>query len=114
MLVALEMDYYTEGYRTMHSNCVDLPIAGAAGFHQYENYFYYTFLYAVMMNWGEAAGDDWVASRRGILNKLGLTLRVNEVTDAAELMSAIRRNIDRQCPVVMIANYKHLFFLSQY
>ncbi|MEK5033307.1 discoidin domain-containing protein [Paenibacillus sp. FSL R7-0302] len=114
MLVALEMDYYSEGYRTMHSNCVDLPMAGAAGFHQYENYFYYTFLYAVMMNWGEAAGGDWVASRCTILNKLGLTLKVTEVSDAAELLPAIRMNIDQQCPVVMIANYSYLFFLSQY
>ncbi|WP_405110536.1 discoidin domain-containing protein [Paenibacillus sp. FSL K6-1217] len=114
MLVALEMDYFSEGYRTMHSNCVDLPMAGAAGFHQYENYFYYTFLYAVMMNWGEAADGDWVDSRRSILNKLGLNLKVTEVSDGAELLSAIRMNIDRQCPVVMIANYKHLFFLTQY
>lgn len=60
MLVALEMDYFSEGYRTMHSNCVDLPMAGAAGFHQYENYFYYTFLYAVMMNWERRwAGTGW-------------------------------------------------------
>lgn len=114
MLVALEMDYYSEGYRTMHSNCVDLPMAGAAGFHQYENYFYYTFLYAVMMNWGEAAHGDWVASRRSILNKLGLTLKVTEVMNAAGLLSAIHMNIDQQCPVVMIANYNDLFFLSQY
>ncbi|WP_379128437.1 discoidin domain-containing protein [Paenibacillus sp. sgz500958] len=112
--MALEMDYYTEGYRTMHSNCVDLPIAGAAGFHQYENYFYYTFLYAVMMNWGDVEGGDWAASRRNILNKLGLTLKVNEVSVAADLMSAIKMNIDQQCPVVMIANYKYLFFLSSY
>jgi hypothetical protein len=114
MLVALEMDYFSEGYRTMHSNCVDLPMAGAAGCHQYENYFYYTFLYAVMMNWGEAADGDWVASRRSILNKLGLTLKVTEVLDTAELLSAIRMNIDQHCPVVMIANYNDLFFLSQY
>lgn len=114
MLKSLKIDYYTNEYGVMHTNCIDYPIAGATGYYNYDNYFYYCFYYSVLKNWSDVKKNDGVIFTQKILDKLGLTLKLNEVKDAFELIASIKENIDSECPVVMIVKYRVLFFLITY
>ncbi|NJD01338.1 MAG: discoidin domain-containing protein [Ruminiclostridium sp.] len=114
MLKSLKIDYYSNGYSGMHTNCIDNPIAGAAGYYNYDNYFYYSFYYSIFKNWTSSKKYDWLTFREEILGKLGLRLKFNEITNPSELIASIKENIDNNCPIVMIVKYCTLFFLGSY
>lgn len=114
MLKSLELDYYTEGYKGIQMNCVELPIAAASGFHRYDNYFYYCFYASLLLNWRNSGDCHWIRDRDNIMTKFGLTFRANEAADESSLISIIRAKIDSQAPVVMIVNYHTLFYLETY
>jgi hypothetical protein len=114
MLKTLGIDYYANGYRGIHANCIDVPIAGAAGYHNYNNYFYYLFYYCMNNNWASSKKYNWISFREDIFNKLGLRLRFCEVASPSKFISSIQGNIDNKCPIVMIVKYCTLFFLNLY
>jgi hypothetical protein len=121
MFKSLNIDYYKNGFNVGQVNCIDLSIAGAAGFYSYANYFYYCFYTTLFSNWTGAGTEDWLKFianpiERGnvVLNKLGLELKPNHVEDASQVIQFIKYHIDNQHPLIFFAFYKHLFFDRNY
>lgn len=114
MLKSLRIDYYPDGYRLKHINCMDFAIAGASGYYNYDNYFYYCFYYCLLNNWTGKKEYNWISFKNEILTKLGLRLNFIEVNDTNELIASIKGNIDNQCPIVMLVKCCATFFSNLY
>ncbi|MFC5403441.1 hypothetical protein [Cohnella soli] len=108
MMKSLKIDYYHDAYSTEAVNCIDQPIAGAAGNFNYHNFFYYCFYLTLHKNWGFAQNKDFVETRNQILNKMGLTLKYCLIEDPNELLSSIHNLLDNNCPVVIVPKRRTL------
>lgn len=106
----LHIDLYADGFDATHLNCVDLPIAGATGYYNYENYFYYCFCHCMSSNWNNTQNTDWFSSRNELLGKLGLCIKPIAVDGPSSLISAIKAQIDSQHPLLMLCKYYTLFY----
>jgi hypothetical protein len=116
---SLNIDYYKNGFNVGQVNCIDLPVAGAAGFYNYDNYFYYCFYTTLFLNWAGVGTKEWIKENpiermNVVLNKLGLELKPNHVEDASQLIQSIKYHIDNKHPLIFFAFYKHLFFDRNY
>lgn len=105
----LDIDNYYDGYKSSELNCIDLPIAAAAGFSNRDNYFYYCFLYCLHMNLHLDFQSNWVENRDSILKNMGLQFEAVAV-DKSNLIKQVIRCIDEECPVILIVKYGSLFY----
>jgi len=105
----LKIDLYANGFDATQLNCVDLPIAGASGYYNYNNYYYYCFYHCVLNNWG-TVNNDWLRHRNYILSKLGLSLNQINVENSSSFISLIRSEIDKKHPLLMLVSYYSLFY----
>ena len=112
MAVELNIPAYADGYTASNTNCVDIPIAGACGHYDPENYYSYSFLYGAQLNWGEPRG--WLTTRNRILDHLGLALRPQPIRDDSELVPRVRRSLDAGSPIVLLVKYGALFYCEYY
>jgi len=106
----LEINLYADGFDATHLNCIDLPIAGALGYYDYNNYYYYCFYHCILNNWSKAENKDWLALRNNILQKLGLTLYPITIKDPSSFIPIIKSEIDKQHPLLMLVKYFYLFY----
>ena len=72
MTELIKIDNYFNGFKYAQINCVDIPIAGAAGSFDYNNYFYYCFYLSVYCNWSEVS--DFFEIRSNALSRLELSI----------------------------------------
>lgn len=114
MLKKLEINSYMNGYNWGQINCIDIPIAGAAGFFNYDNYFFYSFYISTFLNWGDMKSKDFLEYRNEILIKLGLKMNAHEIKDSSELITFIKTSINNFYPLFLIADYASLFYTSDY
>jgi hypothetical protein len=116
-LKTIAIDYYEAGYTAFDLNCIDIPIAGAAGFYNYNNYYFYCFYHTFYHNWSEyyfSAPLNFVDFRKKILIKMGLSLKSSTVANSSKLLSKIKESIDNQYPLLIPVNYRHLFYTRDY
>ena len=114
MLKSIEIDVYSNGFNASKINCIDIPIAGATGCYNYENYFYYCFYYSMFLNWTDMENEDWLSFRNEILKRLGLRMIANRIDDFSQLISTIKFHIDNLHPLILIARYNSLFYYNSY
>lgn len=106
----LDIDLYFDGFNVGQVNCIDLPIAGAAGLYRRENYFYHCFYFGLFVNWTDINETEFYEFRNDILAKLGLTIHRHKIETSQELFTLIRTSIDHNIPVVFYSRYKYLFY----
>ena len=111
---SLKIDCYIDGYNASHLNCSDVPVAGATGYYNYDDYYFYCFYYCYFHNWGNVNTDSYIDFRNEILKKVGLAMMLQPIKDDYELISLIKQNIDNSHPVVMLPNYNALFYSNDY
>lgn len=114
MKKCLEINLYADGYDVTQLNCVDLPIAGASGYYDYNNYFYYCLYYNIFDNWGSIDSNNFLPFRNNILNKLGLYLKPIAIENSASFISLVKSEIDNQHPLLMLTKYYTLFYHNGY
>lgn len=110
MLKKIGINSYMNGYNYGQINCIDIPIAGAAGFFNYDNYFFYSFYRSTFSNWGDMNSKDFLEYSNEILTKLGLKMKAHEIKDDSELIPFIKTSIDNSYPLIFIADYTSLFY----
>lgn len=103
----LNIDLYENGYNNFGINCIDEAIAHASGYYGYYNYFWYCFLYSVFVNWADIHFPE---NQKRILNKLGLTIKNNEVNNIKSLYFVIKDKINNRKPICAIVDYFYLFY----
>ncbi|MGM1049399.1 MAG: hypothetical protein ACQEXX_25130 [Bacillota bacterium] len=111
-----QIDYYTDGYKGIQLNCVDLPLAALAGYYSYENYFYYSFYISLMENWIflNKDGSPVINREEVIMNKLGLYLKEIYVESHEKLIFSIHSELTKGHPIFLIVKYSTLFYLDTY
>jgi len=110
----LNIDSYKAGYSTEHISCFDLTIGGAAGFYNYDNYFFYNFYYIFLKNWSKLNENTWIELRNVALKRLGLTIKDVYINNREELFSNIENLLNSKKPVIIIVNYSALFYYHEY
>jgi hypothetical protein len=112
LIKSVDFNYYVEGYNVKTGdNCSELPISVAAGYYDYENYFYYLFLRNCYKNWGSSDIGIFVESHHNeILKELGLEIIPHYCEDHQQLISTLQEQIDRGIPVVLPVIYSSLFY----
>ncbi len=105
------MKCYTlpDGYSAKIINCIDIPIAGAAGFFNYDYYFFYVFFYCLLNNWNDSFLPEFDRIAR-TLAKLGLIMKSHRVNDLSHLIPQIQEQIQLDHPVLMPVTYRSLFY----
>ncbi len=113
MLNSLNISLYKNGYSVNNISCLDIPIAGAAGYFDLDNYFYYCFYVSYFRNWTSVAMDDW-STRAPILQQLGLTISPLPVRSTAHFLRLVRENLEQRLPLLMYVKYRSLFYYPDY
>lgn len=113
MFKEIKIDLYLKGFNAEHIDCVNLPIAAAAGYYSYENYYYYSFYYAFFQNW-ITSHTPFLNKSNEILSKLGLKLVPQKAANDSEFTDTIKLNIDKGIPIFMIVKYRSLFYYINY
>jgi len=111
---SLKIDSYIDGFSHAHLNCIDIPIAGAAGFYNYDYYYFYCFYFCYFNNWEDFYNVGIEEFRNEVLKKMGLVMRSYSVKNEDELLLLMKKNIDNNQPVIMIPNYNALFYHYDY
>lgn len=107
--------YPHSGYPVDRMNCVDNPIAHCSGIFNYDNYYYYSFIFSLSRLWGIPSEDKAFPQRViNILNVLGLTLRCNETDTLDEAIRIIKKKIDENKPPIIYTTYSTLFYSDFY
>jgi hypothetical protein len=121
MFNSLDIDLYKDGYDINTMDCIDMPIAAAAGFYQPENYFRYLLLLSARNNWGDVVFDinanakwDYFNIRNSILKYLGLTLKVHKTEERTEMLEIVKTCVMNNIPPLLIVKYKALFYYRYY
>ena len=111
----LDIDLYINGFNHEQVDCVNMPIAGAAGFYNYDNYFYYSFYTSIFKNWLEGnIGLGWGDYQKHFLANLGLEIGKHSIGNTSTLFSFIEQSIDDFIPLVMVVKYNSLFYFASY
>lgn len=123
-MVSLEIDTYKNGYNLMHFDCLDIPIAGAAGYYNYDSYYFYCYYYCLLSNWTNVKNGidvsekgweaNWISFRNSILEKLGLMIKPHIIDDTTKLIPYLQESIDKKVPLLLTIAYKHIFFSHKY
>jgi hypothetical protein len=111
MAKSLDMNCYTvpNGYSAQIINCIDIPIAGAAGYFNYDYYFFYVFYYCLLNNWGDSFLQEF--QRISLtLGKLGLAIESHRVEDPDQLIARMQAQLDQNHPVLMPVTYRSIFY----
>ncbi|MFR7992558.1 MAG: discoidin domain-containing protein [Lachnospiraceae bacterium] len=106
----LPIDYYIDGFNVEDINCWDMTLATASAAYKNENYYFYSLLYAVYMNWPD--NDEQVTTK--ILSILGLKLTEYPIHSEEELIHHVCHSIDTRCPALLLLRYNTMFFNSLY
>ena len=114
MLKSLDISVYQDGYNISQIDCINLPIAGAAGAFKLEYYYYFCFYQCLLDNWTDISGESIIATKSLIFERLGLSLKLEKATSARELVKIIKNSIDKQHPVFLIVKYNTLFYYKEY
>lgn len=111
----LKIDCYADHYGVDSLGCVDQPIAGAAGFYNYHNYFYYACLLALEKNWSNDYSNIIfsIPRKNKVLSKIGLKL-VTNITSNDELIPDIYKKLEHDIPVVLITTRRSLIYSYSY
>lgn len=119
MLKHLKIDPYIDGYNWKQMNCTEIAIAGASGFYNFDNYYFFSFYFSYMINWIDIEWQDikspyWIDIHNNILKKLGLAIKAHKVNSSSELIEFIKNSIDNSIPILLIADYTSLFYTYHY
>lgn len=106
----LLIDYYADGFNVEEIDCWDMTLACACGVYNKENYYFYSFLYAMFNNW------PWSNKpvTEQVLKLLGVGQNEYHVNSGEELINKIYDAIDLGNPVLMLLRYNKIFFNSLY
>ncbi|WP_313558763.1 hypothetical protein [Ruminiclostridium cellobioparum] len=116
----LDIDIYKNGFSADSVDCINGPVAAAAGYYSYEFYFYYCFLHCIYIQtsicdklYNELNLDEYATL---ILENMGLALRKIDCTDMSdiEVISNISKVIMDGMPVVLVTKYNSLFYNTYY
>ncbi len=116
MRKTLDIDLYKNGFDFQKIDCIHGPIAAAAGYFNYNNYFYFCYLHAIRSNTPKYLDSGFESKENKILNCMGLELRRIDCTGKTpeETMNRIAQELIEGCPVVMVVKYNSLFYNKYY
>ena len=109
----IDIDLYKDGFNVKKLNCIQNPLAAAAGCFERENYFYYSFLYS-FFSFFEGIDDDFEDFPKRFLPVLGLKFNTFEYSDEESLFSYIESEIENNAPVFLSVKYNCLFYNIYY
>lgn len=105
---------YKDGFDAKRINCIQGPMAAAAGYYDRNYYFYYCYLYSLFNLFGHDKYSFFEFSNR-ILNIMGLSLNyIDYGSDYDEALITIKEIIDKGSPVLVFCKYNALFYSSYY
>lgn len=108
MLKSLKIDPYINGYNLEQISCKDIPVAGTAGYYDYDNYFIYCFYTSLHDNWMNYENIKPFDKYNIILSKFGLEIKMHTINDSGELIEFIKEFIDKSIPLLLSADYTSL------
>lgn len=114
MVEAINIDPYFYGYNVSQVNCIDIPIAGACGSYNYDNYFFYCAYISLFSNWVDTSAMNFMEVRNKILRKFGLEAKPIKIEKGDALISLIKQEIDAATPLLMLSSYSSLYYTPQY
>lgn len=108
---SVPIGFYDDGFKIMDLSCVDIPIAAACGTFAYNNYFYYSALYILNMNYYHL--NDWHHLHENALAPLGLKLlkfKISGFTNQ-ELYNLISQQIACMNPVLFVVKESLAYYV---
>jgi hypothetical protein len=116
MRKTLDIDLYKNGFGYQQVDCIRGPIAAAAGYFSYNNYFYFCYLHAILSNTKNYFESDFVGTANRILSCMGLELQKIDCSGDSpeETVNRIAQEILEGRPVILIVKYNSLFYNKYY
>ena len=117
----LDISYYTDGYGMGYLDCQKNGLAAGAGYHKYDNYYFFSFLIAIYNYWKtkdlsfniEVNEYSFEDLNNFFLNKIGISIR--KITeDNNGLFDHIKKYIDKGIPLYALVSYNSVFYHYQY
>ncbi|QNU66156.1 hypothetical protein EHE19_014910 [Ruminiclostridium herbifermentans] len=116
MRKSLDIDMYKNGFGAQHISCVYGPIAASAGHFNYNNYFYFCYLHAILNNTEERRDLGLKGNANRILSYMGLELQSIDCSGYTpeETVNRISEEILGGWPVILVVKYNSLFYNKYY
>ncbi len=116
MRKTLDIDMYKNGFDYQKIDCIHGPIAAAAGYYSYNNYFYFCYLHAILSNTPNYLDSGLVSKANRILSCMGLEMQRIDCSGytTEETINSIAREIIEGCPVILVVKYNSLFYNKYY
>ncbi|ACL76836.1 hypothetical protein [Ruminiclostridium cellulolyticum] len=113
---ALDISLYKNGFGYQNVDCIQSPIAAAAGYFNHDNYFYYCFLHSIAGNFENHSQQDISVYSNKILCKMGLRLEKIDCSGCTpeDVISMAAEEILFGRPIIMIVKYNSLFYNMYY
>lgn len=114
----LDIDKYIDGFDAKRVDCIQSPIAAAAGFLDRDNYFYYCYLYSFMKYFDVKKivyNKPFIEATNTILSSMDLSIKSFEYGEDYDLaINNIKKLISNNKPVYIVCKYNTLFYNSYY
>ncbi|EPR11838.1 hypothetical protein [Ruminiclostridium papyrosolvens] len=116
MRKTLDIDFYKKGFDYQQIDCIHGPIAAAAGYFSYNNYFYFCYLYAILSNTENFFESGFESNVNRIVSCMGLELQRIDCSGNTpeETMNRIAEEILGGWPVILVVKYNSLFYSKYY
>ncbi|WFR57110.1 hypothetical protein QA584_26450 [Anaerocolumna sp. AGMB13025] len=117
----LNIDMYKNGYSKEMFDCIDIPLAAAAGYYNYDYYFYYGMLTAVERNWGSSylldfdTIDNVINTRNdNVLKVIGLQMITHLIDKKEDVLDRLKESLQRKVPILLYVQHCSLFYNLYY
>jgi len=121
VFVSLDIDMYKDGFTREMFDCVDIPMAAAAGYYDKNFYYYFGILSAVEKNWSKKETipdqeflDSFANRSDNVFRRLGLRLERHRASDKVEMIQKLKACMKRKKPVLVYTKYSSLFYNIYY
>lgn len=112
----IDLDFCDNGYSVNELDCFDQAIATASTLYNKENYFLYAFILKLKFLWIEPLNHNYnfFNYQNEILNKLGLELIEEYISDEFKLIPTIKNIINNYMPVIYMPKRNAIPYSSDY
>lgn len=121
MLYSFDINSYKDGFSNDEYTCIDIPMAGACGVYDFENYYKFCLTLSFHALWN--APEEWLADGRWwdyvgsltpCLEELNFQQNKIAVHSKEDFLEKVEYNMQKGCPIMILTSYDKLYYHKYY
>lgn len=110
------IDLYKNGYTIQEFDCIQIPMAGACGAFDYDNYYYYACITCISDNWNskENMSKSFLEYNKQLLDVLNLKFEAHKKMNKQECFDFISQSLMGKKVILLKVKYKWIFYNKHY